>query len=438
MIVKHSQRMNRKPCRKCGDTQVWWGHDTDKPGRRPCNDARCPCSGGNVSWLLIDRASAPHVCLPTNDPERYPDAPSVPEVTTEAPTVPGIVPQVIPDLEPAQPGTHKVCAECKTVQPAGQLGHHTEECSHYLAPGAPAKTDDRVGALSALLDLLGPKVDREEVEGIVRDTVATLSLPTVVKVDRQGEVVEVEGTTHAALADVLTALASGEHVMMVGPAGTGKSTIAHQCANALERAFYSISLSPQTPASSLLGYNDATGRHVRSLFREPYEHGGLFLFDEIDNGHPSILAVMNSALANGVMAFPDGMVNRHPDFLCVASANTFGRGADRQYVGRSPIDAATLDRFTVSEVLYDHALEDTLAAATGYGSWSKVVGIVRALRANADEARMTVVVSPRASVGMCRLLAQGMTWDKAVSGRLRRGLSDADWSKLSNGVRVSL
>lgn len=50
-------------------------------------------------------------------------------------------------------------------------------------------------------------------------------------------------------------------------------------------------------------------------------------------------------MANNVCAFPDKMVKKHKDFIVCASGNTYGTGADRKYVGRLEIDAATLDRF---------------------------------------------------------------------------------------------
>ena len=51
--------------------------------------------------------------------------------------------------------------------------------------------------------------------------------------------------------------------------------------------------------------------------------------------------------------------------MIVCTANTYGTGPDAMYVGRSRLDAATLDRFTLStiEVDYDVKLEKKLASA---------------------------------------------------------------------------
>ncbi|MBM4592072.1 AAA domain-containing protein [Rhodococcus hoagii] len=289
-------------------------------------------------------------------------------------------------------------------------------------------------ALDALRTLIGsPQIDRAEVERIAREVIGEVVFPTKTVVISDRDTREIEGNTHAKLADVILTLGIGEHAMMVGPAGTGKSTIAEQAAEALGLESYAISLSPQTPASQILGYMQATGDYVPSLFREAFENGGVFHFDEFDNGNPSILGVINAALANSRMAFPDGMVKRHDDFRCVASANTFGRGANRTYVGKNPIDASTLDRFSVIEIDIDEALESALckANAASDADAAKVLDFVRKLRKNADKNGLNVVISPRAAVGMCRLLKAGMGWDDAVNARARRGVDDSTWNKLT-------
>jgi cobaltochelatase CobS len=167
---------------------------------------------------------------------------------------------------------------------------------------------------------------------------------------------------HANYGALLRAVAAKCNVWLVGPAGSGKTSAAENVAKDLGLPFYSKSVGPQTSESSLLGYQDANGRTVRTLLREAFEHGGVFLLDEVDAANPAVLVVINALLANGHCAFPDGVVEKHPDFTLIAGANTIGQGADRQYVGRQQIDAATLDRFVNLVWDYDPAIE---AAAAG-------------------------------------------------------------------------
>lgn len=377
--VKHSKRTLRTPCPNCGAVELYLGHDTGN-GDLLCDD--CGVYGDDV---LLNRDLSLHICKPEAK-----------------------------DIEPV--------AEPKALPAAPP----------QVSTPAPGDTE---AALAALRVLVGtPQIDRAEVERIAREVTESVVYPTRTVVVKDNVARTVEGSTHCQLADVTTAVLAGEHVMMVGPAGTGKSTIAEQAAEALGLESYSISLSPQTPASQIVGYMQATGEYVGTLFRKAYEHGGVFHFDEVDNAHPSVLAVINAALANGRMAFPDGMVKRHEDFRVVASANTYGKGATRAYVGRQAMDAATLDRFSVITIEVDEVLERAICMSVGsIGSTTvdKVLTYVRRLRSIAAEQGLNVVISPRASVGMCRLLQAGMTWDMAVDARVRRGLDDQTWAKLN-------
>lgn len=154
------------------------------------------------------------------------------------------------------------------------------------------------------------------------------------------------------------------NTMMVGPAGCGKSFIAEKVAEALGLSFSSISCTAGMSESQVLGWLLPTGKGGQFEYRaapfiDAYEKGGVFLFDEIDSADPNMLTVINQALANGGFMVPQRLdnpyVKRHPDFVCLAAANTFGNGADMQYVGRNQLDAATLDRFRVGIVQMDYS-----------------------------------------------------------------------------------
>lgn len=210
--------------------------------------------------------------------------------------------------------------------------------------------------------------------------------------------------SHRSLPVILQAVTSGASPFLVGPAGSGKTTLAEQVATVLKLKFYMAAR--VTSEFKLIGFITATGKVVRTQFREAYENGGVFLFDEVDASDPDALTAFNAALANGWGDFPDGMVKRHPNFYAVAAGNTYGRGADRQYVGRNQLDAATLDRFQVFDIDYDEALELQLAGDT---AWVKYV---QSVRRAIDTEKIRHIVSPRASIQGAKMLAAGM--DRAV------------------------
>lgn len=251
----------------------------------------------------------------------------------------------------------------------------------------------------------------EQVPSMVADLLAS-ARPMAITVGTMPTVTV--DTAHKCLEDVLLMVVAGTSPFLVGPAGSGKTTLAEQIAKVLQRPFYMASR--VSSEYKLTGFVDANGKCVRTAFREAYEHGGVFLFDEVDASDADALTAFNAALAGKLADFPDGVVARHPDFVAIAAGNTFGRGADRQYVGRNQLDAATLDRFQVYEVDYDEQLEIKLA---GNEEWTKYVQRVRHA---IDAEKVRHVVSPRASIAGAKLLAAGMARAKVEEACIWKGL----------------
>lgn len=425
-LVKHSDRTLRKPCQCHGTKELYWAHDTDVtsyPSTANGHRAGDPiprCEKCNVTghYVLMNMNGTRH--------EKTSPLPPAPAPGTPSP-MPAPYPPSGSDSKPD--GTNATPTAADNAASAS-----------ILTGAVNAADGDMAKALSVLQGLFAPKIDQAEIERLVKLEVQNVAFPTrTVVQSATGETKEIPGNTHERLADVLLDLSIGENVLMVGSAGTGKSTIAKQAAKGLDTPYGEISLNPGLTATALLGYMNATGEYVRTVFREIWEHGGVFHADEFDNGHPSTLATLNAALAcskGDAIAFPDGMITRHDDFRFVASANTYGRGPDRVYVGRQQLDAATLDRFVVEEINVDESLEHAVCLATGYESEkvSEVIRYVRSLRRNAAEQKLTLIFSPRASIGMCRLLKAGKPLSAAIESRVRKGISDSDWSKVSNDV----
>jgi hypothetical protein len=297
-------------------------------------------------------------------------------------------------------------------------------------------------AIGAAIAGSAPALDESRVIALIKahggsPAHVTLDLRTPAGVEPIGEAL-----MHHKFPLLLAGLQAGVNMMLVGPAGSGKTEGARQAAKILGREFY-FTGAIDSPYK-LTGFIDAQGRYVRTPFRDAFEHGGLFLWDEIDGSLPAAMTPFNAALANQFMDFPDGIVKKHPDFVAIAAANTFGRGADRQYVGRFQLDAATLDRFVMLSWEYDFALESAIVGlprpadapapvtvnpimsadrVAGFAdSWVKRV---QAVRARLELNKIRHVVSPRASMAGVKLYAAGWPQAEIEESVLWKGL-DSD------------
>jgi len=268
---------------------------------------------------------------------------------------------------------------------------------------------------------------------------------------------EVRHATYPALLRIIRARVNA---WLVGPAGSGKTSAAENVASDLGLPFYSKSVGPQTSESSLLGYQDGNGRTVRTLLREAFEHGGVFLLDEIDAANPAVLVVINALLANGHCAFPDRVVEKHADFVLIAGANTIGQGADRQYVGRQQVDAATLDRFANLVWEYDPAIEAAAAgvplSAVAKAQRPKAIRFEKGVTVDETERRaaeyvayvvavrnatatfgkaVRFIVSPRASKHGAALIRQGFSIADTCELCLWKGLDSDTRAKIESAAR---
>lgn len=279
------------------------------------------------------------------------------------------------------------------------VAHHPGQCTGQTASSKPEQVVEPDNpAVDKVISLMAGKLATDLVPGLVRDNLQELGRTVEISIPKMPKV-KID-TAHKALPVVLQAVVAGASPFLVGPAGSGKTTLARQVAKALGREFYMAAR--VTSEYKLTGFIDANGKVVRTAFREWYEHGGVFLFDEVDSSDAEALNSFNAALDNGIAEFPDGMVQRHPDAVAIAAGNTYGRGGDRQYVGRQQLDAATLDRFVILDVDYDEALE---AEICGNLKWAKRV---QQIRRAVEKEKVRHIVSPRASIVGARMLAAGM------------------------------
>jgi MoxR-like ATPase len=241
---------------------------------------------------------------------------------------------------------------------------------------APAQDGRNAGVVAQAIAaaLAGVKLgaDPEEIRAIVREELQGMQPHKIILRDSDGlEMGQVQAATHPVFEKALRAVQAGLNVLLVGPAGCGKSYLGKQLAKALSRKFGTLHCSAGVSESQVTGWLLPVGeggkfQFVPSQFALLYTQGNsVYLIDEIDAADPNMLTVLNGALANGALHIPQCPEmpewHRGENASIIAAANTFGQGADMLYVGRNQLDAATLDRFYVIRMDYDPALEAAIA-----------------------------------------------------------------------------
>lgn len=299
-----------------------------------------------------------------------------------------------------------------------------------VTPAAPAAAD--LGALLAAAVL--PAV-QAQVQGIV-DRAIGERLPREIVVKQADKPdVKVDGHVHPAFDKVLRLAAQGINVMLVGPAGCGKTHLFRAVCEALGKPHAAISGSAGVTEADIVGKLLPTGEGGRfvytpSDFVNLYTTGGGFCFDEIDGFDPNVQLCVNQPTANGgfnigarATAGLDTYVKKHPDALIMATANTYGTGANALYVGRNQLDAATLDRWYVVEMDYDRRYEESLAPAN-------VTSFVWRLRDLITANRWRRVASTRMIQKAGAALAAGLDWSE-VRSDLLAGYTAEERAKIS-------
>lgn len=147
------------------------------------------------------------------------------------------------------------------------------------------------------------------------------------------------------------------NLWLVGSAGCGKSVMTRQVAKELGLPYLCISCGIGTSSTEFLGYKYPTRESTK--FAEYYGKPSIILLDEFTSLDPAVAQICNAALANDEIETTTGTVYRDPNCIIIATSNTFGGGASRQYVANNQLDASTIDRFIggIIEVNYSESFE---------------------------------------------------------------------------------
>lgn len=198
-----------------------------------------------------------------------------------------------------------------------------------------------------------------------------------------------ERVLHPEFEWVMTLLANRRHVYLHGPAGSGKTEMAIECAKSLGLDFEyqnQVILRPDVQ-----GFVDANGTYHDTPITRAASKGKLLICDEIDGWSPNALLCLNGLLSQGFIDIPNyGRINAHPDFYVVACGNTNGLGATALFNSRNKLCESDRDRFKFVEINYDPAVEKSIV-----GEHTDILDFINDLRTICKDTKITLTLGYR-------------------------------------------
>jgi magnesium chelatase subunit D len=242
--------------------------------------------------------------------------------------------------------------------------------------------------------------------------------------------------------EVLTvALATGRHVVIEGPPGTGKSTLLRSIARRNGRAVVFVEGNAELTPARLVGQFDpaqvlAEGYHPASFVDGPLltamREGGLLYLEELNRVPEETLNVLITVLAEGEIAVPRlGPVRAGPEFRLIAAMNPFDA------IGTARVSQAIADRMCRVVLGYqDEPAERAITnAVTGLNGEvvELAVGMVRATRTHRD---VRMGSSVRGAIDMALVLT-GLAELRGEAEPERETGRDAAYAALSGRIRIA-
>lgn len=215
----------------------------------------------------------------------------------------------------------------------------------------------------------------------------------------------------------------GKNIMMVGPAGCGKTQAAKALPEATGRPFFYFNLgATQDPRATLIGnthFKDGQTTFDESAFVKAIQtENSVILMDELSRAHPEAWNILMTVLDEGQRYLrldedinaPTIRVAPGVSFIATANIGT-------EYTSTRVLDRALMDRFEIIEVDILNLEKEKSLLTNRYGNVVSaelihaVADIADTTRKEwrSEEGKLSTMVSTRMTVRVCELLADGFT-----------------------------
>lgn len=223
-----------------------------------------------------------------------------------------------------------------------------------------------------------------------------------------------------------TLIERGSTVLLIGPAGSGKTQAVEQIFKERDQRLEIVSCTPRTTANDLEGATDLIYEEGQQITRFTLaspalasERGYGLLLDEADAAPSEAMYSMYRLLDGKPMHIVrkgyDGEISLHPNFRVIGTQNTEGRGDDRGlYHGRSYQDEAFLDRWNaVIRVDYPSKEHEILIlrkrTAISGAKAEMIVDVATALRNSQQADEIMFTCTMRRTLAVAENIADGFS-----------------------------
>tara|TARA_R110001592_G_scaffold134698_1_gene350515 strand:+ start:103 stop:1245 length:1143 start_codon:yes stop_codon:yes gene_type:complete len=219
----------------------------------------------------------------------------------------------------------------------------------------------------------------------------------------------------------------GKNIMMVGPAGSGKTEAAKALPTATNRPFFYFNLgATQDPRSTLIGNthfkNNETLFDESAFIKAIKTDNAVILLDELSRAHPEAWNILMTVLDEG-QRYLRLDENINAPLVNVATGVSFIATANigTEYTSTRILDRALMDRFEVIEVDILSKERELVLLQKRFGKivedslLDSVADIADVTRNEwrSEEGKLSTMISTRMTVRICELLADGFTLEEA-------------------------